>query len=194
VILIGLCGKANSGKDTVASLLPATASISFADPLYAALAEILGVPVDLLRDRDFKEATIPWIGKSPRQMLQTMGTDWGRNMVCSDLWTKIAERRIESGGGFVVVRDVRFDNEARLIRRKGGEVWMVSRPDATTCVPHVSEEGISPDLVSRLIPNKGSLRDLADAVRTASERMVLEGKIKGQQQGGGVDRQNEELN
>jgi hypothetical protein len=179
VILIGLCGKANSGKDTVAALLPATASIGFADPLYAALAEILGVPVDLLQDRDFKEATIPWIGKSPRQMMQTMGTDWGRGMVSDDLWTNIADRRIDSGGDFVVVRDVRFNNEAKLIRRKGGEIWQVDRPDAPTCVSHESEAGISPDLVSRLILNKGSLRDLADAVRTASERMVLDGKIKG---------------
>lgn len=178
MILIGLCGKANSGKDTVAALLPATSSIAFADPLYAALSIILDVDIGTLKDRDFKEAAIPWLGKSPREMLQSMGTEWGRKMVKDDLWLEIARRRIQAGGPFVVVRDVRFDNEAEMIREMGGEVWLVERPGAETCVPHESEKGVSKKLVSRVIRNEGTLRDLADAVRTASEKMVRGGKIR----------------
>lgn len=179
MILIGMCGKANSGKDTVAHLLPWTASIAFADPLYDAISAILDVPVALLKDREFKEATIPWIGKSPREMLQTLGTDWGRGMVCSDLWLKIAQRRIESGGNFVVVRDVRFDNEAEMILGMGGEVWRVDRPGAETCVPHASEKGISDEFVTRVIRNAGALPELAAEVRIACGDMVRAGKIKG---------------
>jgi hypothetical protein len=183
VILLGLCGAANSGKNTVAQLLPATRVIAFADPLYFGLASILGVTVETLQDRDFKEAVIPWIGKSPRQMLQTLGTEWGRGMVCDDLWVKIARRRIEEACRFVefpfvVVTDVRFDNEAEVVREMGGEVWMVERPGASTCVPHESEKGISGHLVSRRIVNAGTLPALAVEVRTACERMVLSGKIK----------------
>lgn len=178
MILIGLCGKANSGKNTVAALLPATGVIAFADPLYAGLANILGVTVETLQDRDFKEAVVPWIGKSPRQMLQTLGTEWGRGMVCDDLWVRIARRRIESAGDFVVVTDVRFDNEAEMLREMGGEVWLVERPGADTCVPHESEKGISDKFITRRIVNAGTLPDLAMEVRTACEKMVRSGKIK----------------
>lgn len=179
MILVGLHGRANSGKDTVAALLPATRSIGFADPLYGALSAILDVDVETLKDRDFKEAEIPWVGKSPRQMLQSMGTAWGREMIREDIWLLIARRRIEAGGSFVVVRDVRFDNEAEMILGMGGEVWEIDRPGAETCVPHASEGGISRDLVSRVIRNTGTLRDLADAVRIACENMVRGSKIKG---------------
>lgn len=183
MILIGLCGKANSGKNTVAKLLPATHELAFADPLYRGLASILDVTVETLQGRDFKEAVVPWIGKSPRQMLQTLGTEWGRGMVCDDLWLKIAQRRIQATKQFtefpfVVVTDVRFDNEAEMIREMGGEVWMVDRPGAETCVPHDSEKGISPQFVTRTILNTGELTDLAAEVKTACEKMVLSCKIK----------------
>lgn len=178
MILIGLCGRANSGKDTVAALLPATSSIAFADPIYEAVAAVLGVPVDTLRDRDFKEAVVPWVGKSPRVLMQTLGTDWGRKMVCDDLWIKIARIRIRNGGQFVVVRDVRFDNEASMILEEGGEVWLVERPGASTCVPHESEAGVSEALITRTVRNSGTIRDLAAEVANACADMVRRAKIK----------------
>lgn len=166
--IIGLCGAANAGKNTVADLLRPDAVIAFADPLYEALSVMLGIPVAKLRDRQFKETVIPWLRKSPRQMLQTLGTEWGRGMVNDRLWLILAERRIRSaidhGARTIAITDVRFDNEAELILGLGGSIVAVSRPGAATCVGHVSEAGIDPRLISLTLENSGTVDDLRLAV------------------------------
>lgn len=158
--LIGLTGPAGCGKNFVAAMIPDARVIALADPLYAGLAEMLGVSEDALRVRSAKERPIDWLGKSPRQLLQTLGTEWGRKLVADDLWLRLAERRLNDleADGFVaaVIADVRFDNEAEMIRARGGEVWRIDREPATAAAEHVSEAGISPHLIDRVIDNTGT--------------------------------------
>jgi hypothetical protein len=167
-MLIGLCGPAGAGKNTVAEILTDFRQIAFADPLYQCISTITGLPVGRLQDRAVKEALIPWLGKSPRQMLQTLGTEWGRGSVHEEIWIRIALERAKpelAAGRGVVITDVRFDNEAKAIIDAGGEVWRVVRPgwrcldDASAS--HSSEAGVSDLLVARIIDNSGSL----DALR-----------------------------
>ena len=170
-MLIGLCGAAGAGKNTVAELLTDSSGgpfvqIAFADPLYECVSTITGLPVDRLKDRDVKEAVIPWLGKSPRQLLQTLGTEWGRGTVHPEIWIRIAMERAGQHQTFsgVVVTDVRFDNEAQAIVDAGGEVWRVARPGwrclADDAATHPSEAGVSDHLIARIIDNSGSLDDL----------------------------------
>jgi len=174
--LIGLCGAAGAGKGSVATILRSLGfvEVSFADPLYAAVAAITGIPTDRLRDRAVKEAVIPWVGKSPRQLLQTLGTEWGRQMVCDDLWV-LSALRAASRHDRVVVPDVRFDNEARAIRERGGVVLKVVRPGASCLTAdtsaHESEAGISVDLVDCEIVNDGGLTCLPGKVDAAIQRL-----------------------
>ena len=158
--IIGLAGPAGCGKNLVASLVPDAAVIQLADPIYAALSAILGIPDTVLRQRATKERPIDWLGKSPRQLLQTLGTDWGRTLVAEDIWLRIARRRIEelaaSGVSTVVIADVRFDNESRMVQEMGGEVWGVDRGPTAGVSPHVSESGLSPGMVDRVIDNTGT--------------------------------------
>lgn len=158
--IIGLTGPAGCGKNLVASMVPDAVVIGLADPIYAALASILGIPETVLRQRATKERPIEWLGKSPRQLLQTLGTDWGRTLVAEDIWLRIARRRIEelaaTGAGAVVIADVRFDNEAAMVHEMGGEVWLVDRQPATETAPHVSEAGISEGLIDRFVDNTGT--------------------------------------
>lgn len=158
--IIGLAGPAGCGKNLVASLVPDAAVIQLADPIYAALSAILGIPDTVLRQRATKERPIDWLGKSPRQLLQTLGTDWGRTLVAEDIWLRIARRRIEelaaSGVSTVVIADVRFDNESRMVQEMGGEVWGVDRGPTAEVSPHVSEAGLSPGMVDRVIDNTGT--------------------------------------
>ena len=162
-MLIGLCGAAGSGKNTVAEFLTEFAQIAFADPLYECVSTITGLPVDRLKDREVKEAVMPHLGKSPRQLLQTLGTEWGRGTVHPEIWIRIAMERAGRRPN-VVITDVRFDNEAQAIVDAGGEVWRVARPGwrclADAAATHPSEAGVSNHLIARTIDNSGSLDDL----------------------------------
>ena len=178
-MLIGLCGPAGAGKNTVAELLTDSnggpfAQIAFADPLYECVSTITGLPVARLKDRDVKETVIPWLGKSPRQMLQTLGTEWGRGTVHPEIWIRIAMERAAQHLNFngVVITDVRFDNEAQAIVDAGGEVWRVTRPGwrclAEEAAAHQSEAGVSDHLITRTIDNSGTLDELRAELAAAT--------------------------
>lgn len=164
--IIGIAGRAGAGKNTVAEMIPNSSVFGFADPLYEGLAAMLGVPEEMLRSRRNKETPLVWLGKSPRELMQTLGTEWGRGMVAQDIWLRLAKRRIETYGGTIVFSDVRFDNEAEWIRNQGGEVWLVER-DQETHHTHSSEAGISPHLIDRVIDNRGTLEQTRMLVEMA---------------------------
>ncbi len=175
-MIIGLCGLAGSGKDEVSAILSRRwrfAAISFAGPIYKAVSEITGLPPRELKDRVLKESPIPWLGKSPRELLQTLGTEWGRQMVRDDIWIRIAMRRAAEytqEGWNVAVTDVRFANEAEAIVAAGGQVWRVERPGAGldgAAGEHASEAGIPDHLIHQVVRNVGTLGDLEGAVDAA---------------------------
>lgn len=167
--LIALAGPAYCGKDTVAGILrrefPAC-SLAFADPIRDMLRATFG-----LTDEHFfgklKEVPIDWLGKSPRQLMQTLGTEWGRGLIHEDLWLMLAERKIETiraSGFHAVVTDCRFENEAARIRANGGVVWHIKRGEARSVNTHVSEAGIAFQPGDKIIDNNGTISDLVDEV------------------------------
>jgi len=162
--LVGITGRAGSGKDTIASYLRQHHHywvFRFADPLKQALRVMFDIAPELWDDRVAKEQPLDWLGVSPRRLAQTLGTEWGRDRVHPDLWVLLMKRRIASAGGVhVVVPDVRFNNEAQLIQSLGGVVLRVSRPDAAAVEQHSSEAGVSADLVDAWVFNDGTIEEL----------------------------------
>ena len=169
--LIGLYSPApGCGKTTVADLLIEHQCMPFAAPLKRAVWDML---IDLGVFESFryvyadKEAIIPEIGVSARHMMQTLGTEWGRACIHPDFWVMIARakaERILADGGSVVIDDVRFPNEAAMIRELGGELWRIERPGVIYSGDHSSEgglEGITPD---RVIVNDGSIDQLKEKI------------------------------
>jgi hypothetical protein len=118
--LIGLCGLAGCGKSTVAAYLEnelGYARVRFAGPLKDML-RALGLSERHI-EGDLKEVPCELLGgKTPRQAMQSLGTEWGRDMVADDLWIRAWADRLPVGP--VVAEDVRFPNEAAAIREKGG--------------------------------------------------------------------------
>ena len=150
MILIGIAGPAQSGKSTLAGEFRRIvefrggryAEHPFAGPLKRML-QAIGVDVSDLS----KNAPVPFLdGRiTPRVMMQTLGTEWGRSLF-PDLWLRVWEHEIDTNAHTVVVPDVRFDNEADLIRSLGGVIaHVVRKPTAEMlAVPdHASEAGIT---------------------------------------------------
>ena len=166
-ILIGLTGRARSGKSTAAEHLVGTYMLehyAFADPLRDGLMAIFNLdPSDFEGDR--KEQPLAWLDRSPRQLMQSMGTEWARNTVHPDVWVKLAEQNLDymtkalgAVLGFVV-SDVRFENEAELIRCRGGTIVHISRADAQAVNPHVSEAGVAGNKDDLLMLNNGIVEE-----------------------------------
>lgn len=171
--VIGITGKIGAGKSLAASMVPGAVTVQLADPLYAMVSALTGIAPEMLRDRRTKEEPIFWLGKSPRQLLQTIGTEWGRDMIDPEIWVRHLHERISNmerqGYDRIVVADVRFDNEAESIRARGGKIWQVIRP-GTDCHGggHASERGVSPELIDRVIVNAGTPDDLRELVVEAA--------------------------
>lgn len=169
-IIIGLTGPAGCGKDTVGAYAPDFHKYSLACPIRNGLKAMFGIPTDTLLDRKQKEVVIPWLGKSPRELMQTLGTEWGRTHVSDDIWLKLMLRRWEmikvSTAPYLIVTDVRFDNEAVAIIREGGTIWKVTRPGYTPVRSHTSEAGVSAAHIKGEIANDGTMDDLRRRTRS----------------------------
>lgn len=160
--LIGLIGKARVGKDTVAEHLHMHHCLNryaFADPMKDMLEAVFG---DRFRGDD-RETPIWWLGKSPRHLMQTLGTEWGRDCIHPDLWVMLGEqewlktkdRGLSPG---LVISDVRFHNEADMILRNGGTLLHVIRDEAESINNHVSEQFSWDDYPMRItVDNNGTL-------------------------------------
>lgn len=167
--LIGIHGKMGAGKDTLATIIHALCprqfrSNSFARPLKEGVKAMFDWDTNVLEDRKLKEAVDPFWGFSPRTAMQLLGTEYGRKMLCDDVWIKAAEHYYQqslASGTSVIMTDVRFENEATWIRSKENSILIhVIDPTAPEVNPetlHPSERGVAFDPTRDLyIPNDKS--------------------------------------
>lgn len=115
-----------------------------------------------------KEVPIPALGKSPRQLLQTLGTEWGRQLVAPNVWIVLAHDQYRARGPGMVITDVRFENEARWVRKNKGLVIHISRKDAAPVAAHSSEGGVIMADDDVIIYNDDSLEELQEKVNLLS--------------------------
>jgi len=167
--LIGLAGAARTGKSTAQGILAdefGLAPVNFADPIKDALTAMLDVDFHRL-DGAEKETRLPGIGQSPRELMQTLGTEWGRHQNGSSFWIAVARRRLamlENADGDAyrgaVFSDVRFNEEAEWLRQHGGLILHLHRQDCAPVRAHASEAGIYPRTGDVSIRNDGTLSEL----------------------------------
>jgi hypothetical protein len=169
--LIGITGKARSGKDTIGRWFRdyrGAYVTSFAWPIKAGIEKMFSLPADIW-DGPQKEYDIDWLGVSPRYLAQTLGTEWGRAHVDPDVWVKALEQRLREARVWyqdctIVLTDCRFVNEAQWVRQNG-HLLHVTRPGADGEVGvkgHASENGVLPEPGDRYIDNDGTELDLID--------------------------------
>lgn len=109
-------------------------------------------------------------GLTPRHLLRTLGTEWGRDCVHPDVWVDAWKAKLPP---LTVADDVRFPNEVHAIRAMGGVVWYVERPDAAGDTEHRSEGALSAIVPDAMLLNNGSLETLSWQVRARLEGECL---------------------
>lgn len=164
--LIGFAGRARSGKDTAAKWISEHRHYyhySFAAPIKRAVAAMLDIDLDELER--VKDLHIEELGTTPRYMMQTMGTEWGRKVVHPELWVRLAKRELDTLSPKypgMVISDVRFENEATWIRSEGGSIVHIERPYYLAEIPnpkHSSEHGVVFGTRDVGLRNEGTLED-----------------------------------
>jgi hypothetical protein len=139
--------------------------ISFADPLKGMLLPLLA---DLVGHDNAlmglwgntKEQILAPLGVTPRHIMQTLGTEWGRKLIHEDLWVKLWTVRVEEAlkeGKRVVVDDMRFPNEMAAVRKLGGFTIKVVRSQGSTPANHASEGALSQCSFDAVMLNSGDL-------------------------------------
>ena len=97
---------------------------------------------------------------SPRKMLEFVGTELGRALVDENLWLNIVVDRITATKADIsIISDVRFDNEAALVRNFPGaqnsSILKVHAPNNIHAIQstHASARGVAPEFIDDVVTN-----------------------------------------
>lgn len=174
--LIGLVGKKRVGKDTFADFLCKNhgyVKYSFAGPLKKACQEIFFLSDDQL-ETDLKEVVDPRWGVAPRKIFQQMGTEVFRNNIVNyfpefeqfgnkiwiyrfKLWYQ--QQVKENPDIRVIISDVRFEDEAAIIKEMGGLLVKIEKQTRFGEDSHSSEQNINKIECDKTIRNGTSFGD-----------------------------------
>ena len=184
-MIIGISGKAGSGKDTAAKMLevlyanPDISYEDFANKRYKNFADIQIVHfADSLKEtaqvlfrigewetntQEGKKTTINWIGKTVRELLQGIGQGL-RDAIDPNLWVKILFANTEGWSNYIIA-DVRYPNEVYAIKKRNGVLIRIDRKGAgagnhssETALDNYKEWDVH-------IENNGSIEDLFEAMK-----------------------------
>lgn len=118
-MIIGICGKARSGKDTIANYLHneyGFKRMALADPLKFVVQEVFALDTDNVWDPILREQPLKdWPGWTVRKLLQFIGTDLFRDHIDKDIWVKSLCLKLAKEQTNYVVSDIRFPNERSYI-------------------------------------------------------------------------------
>lgn len=161
--IIGLAGRAGTGKTTLARAMSKLLSAqernnscvrSFADPIKVMsnnLWQFLG------HEGAPNKTDLMYKNVSVRKVMQTLGTEWGREHLGPDIWVDCmrvrAERARKNGVTHFIIDDVRFPNEVEMIQSLDGTVVALARngyePEASR---HASEDFYAVVHMPRVVP------------------------------------------
>jgi hypothetical protein len=171
-MIIGLTGYAQSGKDTVASILVENYGyqrVAFADPI----RDLLYATNPMLKEGYRVKGLVDVYGwdrvkvdyPEARRLLQDLGV--GARKTFGDMfWVKQALRQVNPEGNYVIT-DVRYPNEAKAIREYGSsQIWRVRRLGVDPVNSHESESAMDGEKVDQIFVNNGTIDDLNSLIDT----------------------------
>lgn len=131
--------------------------LAFADPIRD-IGERFGFPIETMTDQSLKEGWLhPVFNITPRKFMQKVGTEMFRDQLDKDVWVKLLEMKlIEAENSakneaaaypdyeydintkpwvpknVIFITDVRFPNEAEMLKRHGGFIIKIERTNFVT--------------------------------------------------------------
>lgn len=153
--IIAFTGKKSSGKTTALEVLEHYYSFNpqnFADPVKVATGFVYGLKRPEVEDPVLKETVLDrWPFKSPRYLLQKVGTEMFR-AEDEDVWIQFMKRNLSAmpEEARVVIGDLRFPNEAAMVKEMGGIIVRIEREGLESDDTHSSEtlmDSIEADIV-----------------------------------------------
>lgn len=180
-ILIGLHGKAHTGKDTVANYLIKKLNLLRYGPsvrVKDTTAVMFDIPRWWLDDEEMKEHYDEFWGMTIRQMAQKVGKESSRDVFGDDIWMRHVERQLfkvseQKLVGYhvvyegIILADIRYANEATWVSAHGGKVLFIVRdnPSAIAGIEgHEGEKGLPLELADAIIYNNGTFEELYEQV------------------------------
>ena len=151
--VVAFTGFQGVGKDLAATKLIKDYGyelVKFADGLKVMLKSYLeyqGVDPKIIIEMiegELKETPSEFLeGRTPRLAMQTLGTEWGRALIGSNVWVNATLNRIKSLDK-VVITDMRFKNEANAVHDISGAASVrIVRPGREQKGLHPSEVEIA---------------------------------------------------
>lgn len=158
-MIIGICGLIGCGKGTVGDILVENygfTKLSFADKLKDGVATVFNwdramLEGDTVESREWRETQDDfWTRETgrtitPRLVLQEFGTDCMRHGFDDGIWVSLVKQElVKYPNKNFVIPDVRFPNEANMIKSIHGEVWRVRRGQDPVWMRMYQDIGVEP--------------------------------------------------
>lgn len=135
--LVGIAGRKGHGKDASIKKLVEEHGfvvVKFADGLknmlrtYLRMRGVNDILIEEMIEGTLKETPHEVFGgKTPRVAMQTLGTEWGRELIYDGIWLDTFEDACAKHDR-VVCTDMRFPNEVARVQKMGGTTLRIVRP------------------------------------------------------------------
>lgn len=131
-MIIGIAGVMESGKTTTAQILQDDYDfhiMSFSSHVKKTVALLFDLSIKQLYTPEGKATIDPRWGMTPRKIMQLFGTEAIRGTFGDNFWVKILAEKINvlPSTTNIVIDDVRFISEAKMVLNMGGRVWRCHR-------------------------------------------------------------------